>query len=69
MNSQKLPTRPCAPVAQKPVTMEINAAQLEEKKFQILLERQESYLSCEESGAALGGRVLLRHGLQRVCGV
>lgn len=34
------------------VTMEINGAQLEEKKFQILLERQESYLSCEERGAA-----------------
>lgn len=49
------------------VTMEINAAQLEEKKFKILLERQESYRSCVDSGAVLGDRVLLHRGLESVC--
>lgn len=36
------------------VTMEINVAKLEEKKFKMFLERQESYLSCVETDAVLG---------------
>lgn len=51
------------------VTMEISAARIEEKKFKILFERQESCVFCVETGAVLGDRVLLGHGLERVCDV
>lgn len=46
------------------VTMKISAARIEEKKFKILLERQESYVFCVETVAVLGDRVLLGHGLE-----